>query len=35
MGSHEENSSKKDKPWAGQRTNETMTRGDCTRGVKN
>lgn len=35
MGSHGENSSKEDKSWAGQRANETMTRGDWTRGVKN
>lgn len=35
MSSHGENSSKEDKSWTGQRANETMTRGDWTRGVKN
>jgi len=35
MGSHGENASASDKQWSGQRTNETMTHGDWTRGVKN
>lgn len=35
MGSHGENTSKEDKAWAGQRANETMTRGNWSRGVKN
>lgn len=35
MGSHGENVSNENKKWAGQRTNETMTRGDWTKVVKN
>lgn len=34
-GAHGENASAEDKQWSGQRTNETMTRGDWTKGVKN
>lgn len=34
-GSHGENASAEDKKWSGQRTNETMTRGGWTKGVKN
>lgn len=35
MGSHGENTSASDKQWSGQRANETMTRGDWSKGVKN
>ena len=35
MGSHGKNVTKEEKAWAGQKANETMTRGDWTRGVKN
>ncbi|MBP3621517.1 MAG: hypothetical protein J6J16_07135 [Lachnospiraceae bacterium] len=35
MGSHGENTTNEDKSWAGKRANETMTRGDWSKGVKN
>ena len=34
MGSHGENASSDDKKWAGDRTRETMSKGNWTKGVK-